>query len=224
METIKIGRDPSSQIFLNHEMISRHHAILRIYPTGKMELVSMGANGTKLNGALVRPNVVYRVKRSDMISFADRYQLDWNQIHNPSKKYYIAGIILLACLVLFALVYAGKAVYRYFNPCYESAPAAKTTVVESSASELTPTPEVIETPNVIGEPSQAASQTVEQKDKSKGVSKNDFFSESGKKKKDNAKDKDQKNDSATASTKEKKGTTESQNSTDSVSIKGKVII
>lgn len=220
METIKIGRDPSSQIFLNHEMISRHHAILRIYPTGKMELVSMGANGTKLNGALVRPNVVYRVKRSDMISFADRYQLDWNQIHNPRKKYYIAGIILLACLILFALVIAGKAVYRYFNPCYESTPETKSTVVES------PTPDLIEAPIITGEEPQGGSKSVEQNDLSKGFSKKDFFPESGKKKKDSAKDKESKKDSVSTSAKdkEKKGATESPKSNDSVSIKGKVII
>ena len=220
MKTIKIGRDPSSQIFLNHEMISRHHAILRIYPTGKMELVSMGANGTKLNGALVRPNVVYKVKRSDMISFADRYQLDWNQIYNPRKKYYIAGITLLACLILFALVIAGKALYRYFNPCYESAPETKSTVVES------PTPDLIEAPFITGEEPQGDSKSVEQNDQSKGFSKKDFFPESGKKKKDSAKDKESKKDSVSTSAKdkEKKGATESPKSNDSVSIKGKVII
>lgn len=216
METIKIGRDPSSQIFLNHEMISRHHAILRIYPTGKMELVSMGANGTKLNGALVRPNVVYRVKRSDMISFADRYQLDWNQIHNPRKKYYIAGIILLACLLLFALVYAGKAVYRYFNPCYESTPAAKTTVVESTS------PEVTESPNVTEETTPVTPEKVED-NKSKGFSKKDFFPELGKEKN---KDKNTKKDSVKTSTKDngKKDDEKSSKSKDSVGIKSKVII
>lgn len=119
MVTVKIGRDPSCQILLDHEMISRHHAILRIYPTGKMELVSMGANGTKLNGALMRPNVVYRVKRSDMVSFADRFQLDWNLIYNPTKKYRIAVLCILGLIALLGAIKAGVMIYDYFNPFEE---------------------------------------------------------------------------------------------------------
>ena len=93
MKTIKIGRDASCNIILDHEMISRHHAILRIYPTGKIEFISMGTNGTKLNGALMKPDVVYTIKRSDMISFPGNKQLDWSLIHNPLKKYRISSCV-----------------------------------------------------------------------------------------------------------------------------------
>lgn len=119
MKIIKIGRDATSNILLEHEMISRHHAILRIYSTGKIELISMGANGTKLNGTLVRPNMVYKVKRSDMISFAGKYQLDWALVPDPLKKVRIALICLAACLLLGCLAVAGSKVYNYFNPQME---------------------------------------------------------------------------------------------------------
>lgn len=119
MKIIKIGRDATSNILLDHEMISRHHAILKIYSTGKIELISMGANGTKLNGTLVRPNMVYKVKRSDMISFAGKYQLDWALIPDPLKKVRIALICLAVCLLLGCLAFAGNKVYNYFNPQIE---------------------------------------------------------------------------------------------------------
>lgn len=119
MKVIKIGRDTTSNILLEHEMISRHHAILRIYSTGKIELISMGANGTKLNGTLVRPNVVYRVKRSDMISFAGKFQLDWALVPDPLKMVRIALLCLVICLLLGCLAVAGNKVYNYFNPQIE---------------------------------------------------------------------------------------------------------
>ena len=116
MKIIKIGRDSSCNIQLEHDMISRNHAILRIHQTGKIELISMGTNGTKLNGILIRPNVVYKVKRSDMISFAGKYQLDWGMIPDPLKKYRIIGISLLICVLLGGLSILGYKVYDYFNP------------------------------------------------------------------------------------------------------------
>ena len=219
MRTIKIGRDPSSQVFLDHEMISRHHAILRVYSTGKMELVSMGVNGTKLNGALVRPNVVYKVKRSDMISFADRFQLDWNQIYNPRKKFYVAGTILLVCLLLFVLVMLGKVVFRYFNPNDESAPATLRTSVEieSSPEETAP----LELPK---EDAQIAPKKDETNDKTIGFSKNDFFPKSEETKDKDKNKKELKSDSIVAPTKEKQKIGNSSSSNDSVGIKSKVII
>ena len=126
MKIIKIGRDSSCNIQLEHDMISRHHAILRIHQTGKIELISMGTNGTKLNGVLIRPNVVYKVKRSDMISFAGKHQLDWGMIPDPLKKYRIIGIALLVCALLGGLSMLGYKVYEYFNPeivtMYEGSP------------------------------------------------------------------------------------------------------
>lgn len=120
MKIIKIGRDSSCNIMLEHEMISRNHAILRVYSTGRIELISMGTNGTKLNGILVRPNVVYKVKRSDMISFAGKFQLDWAKIPDPLRIYRIVGICMLAIILLSILSILGYSVYNYFNPQVES--------------------------------------------------------------------------------------------------------
>lgn len=116
MKIIKIGRDETSNIMLDHEMVSRHHAILKIHPSGKMELISMGVNGTKLNGVQMRPNVVYEVKRSDMVSFAGKHQLDWSLIPNPRKTYFIVAIAIAIVILLIASIVAGTKVYNYFNP------------------------------------------------------------------------------------------------------------
>ena len=54
MKTITIGRGDGADIFIDDEMISRRHAILRIYTFGKMELVDMGKNGTYVNAPKIK--------------------------------------------------------------------------------------------------------------------------------------------------------------------------
>lgn len=167
MVTVKIGRDPSCQILLDHEMISRHHAILRIYPTGKMELVSMGANGTKLNGALMRPNVVYRVKRSDMVSFADRYQLDWNLINNPLRKYQIAVLCIFSLIILLGAIKVGVMVYDYFNPFRELEIPKEISIQQQEPSHSNQNVSDIDTTTIKGKTTL--------KSNSKEISSKDFF-------------------------------------------------
>ena len=71
MKTITIGRGDGCQIFIDDDLISRRHAILKISTFGKMEIVDMGKNGTFVNGIRLRPNVPVPVKRKDIISFAN---------------------------------------------------------------------------------------------------------------------------------------------------------
>lgn len=50
MKILTIGRDESCNIVLSDSTVSRRHAILKIHATGKMEIISMGQNGTFVNG------------------------------------------------------------------------------------------------------------------------------------------------------------------------------
>jgi pSer/pThr/pTyr-binding forkhead associated (FHA) protein len=53
MKILTIGRDESCNIVLSDSTVSRRHAILKIHATGKMEIISMGQNGTFVNGVIL---------------------------------------------------------------------------------------------------------------------------------------------------------------------------
>lgn len=104
MKVISIGRNPSCDIVLNSNIISRQHAVLKIYPLGKYEIISIGSNGTKVNGNPIAPNQPYPVKRGDSITFAQSANLDWNLVPNPLKPYKI-GVIIGGIVIVFLLIW-----------------------------------------------------------------------------------------------------------------------
>ncbi len=108
MKIITIGRGDNNDIILHddNDIISRQHATLRVYDSGKMEIISTGINGTFLNGHPIKPNVPHRVKREDVVSFAHIRQLDWALIPNPLRKYKLIGGALLAVAVIALIAYA----------------------------------------------------------------------------------------------------------------------
>lgn len=109
MKVITIGRDGSQDICLDNEMISRRHAILRVYNNGKMEIVSLGQNGTCVNGNPCKPNTNYPLKRNDVVSFAHVYELDWALIPNPLKWLKItAWAVVIISLISVAVVLTYK--------------------------------------------------------------------------------------------------------------------
>ncbi len=101
MKVISIGRGTDCQIVFDEPTISRRHAILKIYPWGKMELVDMGQNGTFVNGVKLSSNVPYPVTRKDVISFAHVRQLDWNMVPDPLRfvKWGLLAAIGIAVLI-----------------------------------------------------------------------------------------------------------------------------
>lgn len=99
MKVISIGRGADCQVVLDEPTISRRHAILKIYPLGKMELVDMGQNGTFVNGVKLSSNVPYPVTRKDVISFAHVRQLDWSMVPDP-LRYFKWGTLVLLGIVL----------------------------------------------------------------------------------------------------------------------------
>lgn len=108
MKILSIGREGDCTIILDDSMISRHHAILKIHATGKMEIVDMGQNGTFMNGVKLTPNIPYPVSRKDVISFAHVRQLDWSQVPDNFKRYRyivlgILGIGLVTAIIAVVL-------------------------------------------------------------------------------------------------------------------------
>ncbi len=120
MKVISIGRGEDCNIVLQENVISRRHAILKIYATGKMELIDMGQNGTFVNGIKLTPNVPYPVTRKDVISFAHVRQLDWTLIPDTMRMYrYIALVIIVIAVIVVAIL----SLYRGNTPDIPQLPA-----------------------------------------------------------------------------------------------------
>ena len=106
MKILTIGRDESCNIVLSDSTVSRRHAILKIHATGKMEIISMGQNGTFVNGVKLKSDTAYPVTRKDVVSFAHVRQLDWNQIPDVQRyyRYGIMAVIGLAVIITVIVV------------------------------------------------------------------------------------------------------------------------
>jgi pSer/pThr/pTyr-binding forkhead associated (FHA) protein len=111
MKVITIGRGDDNQIIIedNQNLVSRHHATLRISDTGRMEIVSTGVNGTFINGFMIKPNVPHKVSRKDIVSFAHVRQLDWSQVPDPFKpvRYAILAVVALVVLIFLFITVRG---------------------------------------------------------------------------------------------------------------------
>ena len=111
MKIITIGRGEGCTIQIDNEFISRQHAIIRVYPTGKMELIDKSSNGTAINGRPLKPNTPYRVRRKDVVTFAGQAQLVWSDIPDPLKPWKIAAICLLVALAIIGGLYAFRGLF-----------------------------------------------------------------------------------------------------------------
>lgn len=108
MKIYSIGRGESNAIHVDNEFVSRQHALLKVYSSGKMEIIDKSSNGTAINGRKLKPNMPYRVRRKDVVTFAGQAHLDWKEIPDPLKGYKIAALCLLAALLLLGGFFALK--------------------------------------------------------------------------------------------------------------------
>lgn len=108
MKIYTIGRGETNTIHVENEFVSRQHALLKVYPSGKMELIDKSSNGTSINGRRLKPNVAYRVRRKDVVTFAGQVKLDWSEVKDPMKGYRIAGLCLLIAAVLLGGFFIAK--------------------------------------------------------------------------------------------------------------------
>lgn len=117
MKRITIGRNPGCDIVFDQNMISRNHALLNVYPSGKYEIINMGTNGTKVNGTLISNGQPYPVKRGDSVVFAGQCHLDWKQVPNPRKPLVVTCIIVG---IVLALALVGGGIYLAVNHDWSS--------------------------------------------------------------------------------------------------------
>lgn len=104
MKVYSIGREMGCDIVINDstDVISRRHATLNVYPSGKMTIVDMSQNGTYVNGIKISQNVPVPVTRKDNISFAHIARLDWSRIPDTRAKiirYAALGIIAILLVI-----------------------------------------------------------------------------------------------------------------------------
>ena len=133
MKTITIGRGEGCHIYIDDELMSRRHAIIKIPTFGGMEIVDMSKNGTFVNGVRLRPNVPFPVKRTDVVNFADVAQLDWSQVPDP-MKYYKLGAAIVGGLVVFLLAFF--LMKHLLSTSDEPSPKPATEQIQQSASPI----------------------------------------------------------------------------------------
>jgi pSer/pThr/pTyr-binding forkhead associated (FHA) protein len=146
MKTITIGRGEGCHIYIDDELMSRRHAIIKIPTFGGMEIVDMSKNGTFVNGVRLRPNVPFPVKRTDVVNFADVAQLDWSQVPDPMKYYKLGAAIVGGLVVLLLAIFLLK---NLLSTSEEPSPKPATEQIQQSA-----TPIGQQTKPVVEEPAQ----------------------------------------------------------------------
>ena len=133
MKTITIGRGEGCHIYIDDELMSRRHAIIKIPTFGGMEIVDMSKNGTFVNGVRLRPNVPFPVKRTDVVNFADVAQLDWSQVPDPMKYYKLGAAIVGGLVVLLLAFFLLK---NLLSTSEEPSPKPATEQIQQSASPI----------------------------------------------------------------------------------------
>src|SRR5512138_2674923 len=77
-EPVIIGRQAGNDLQLDHQQVSRRHAALHCTPT-ECSLEDLGsANGTRLNGQKLTPNVPVQLKAGDSIQIGI-FKLEFQQ-------------------------------------------------------------------------------------------------------------------------------------------------
>lgn len=106
MKIISIGREDTCNIILHdpESLISRKHALLKVYWTGKMEIIDMSTNGTYVNGNAIAKNKPYPVTRKDVVSFARVKQLDWSLVPDNLKLIKIAAAVVVALTIIIVAI------------------------------------------------------------------------------------------------------------------------
>ncbi len=104
MKKLTIGRGDDCDIYVSDPkgLVSRKHAILKIENTGGMQITDVSKNGTFINGVRIPAHVPQKVKRNDVVIFANSSKLDWNDVPDTGRWMRI-GIMAAAGLLVFLL-------------------------------------------------------------------------------------------------------------------------
>lgn len=102
MKIVTIGRDTNCDIVYDDDLISRRQAVLRLYPTGRIEIIDYSRNGTSVNGVKLAPEKLTRIHRGDAVTFAGVKSLDWKEVPDPSRllKIIIASVTVIIVVLI----------------------------------------------------------------------------------------------------------------------------
>lgn len=145
MRKITIGRGRECDIRLKDDTdtVSRKHAVLAVWPSGKMLIYDLSSNGTSVNGVKVEKPNGYRVRRGDRVNFANLVDLDWSQVKNPYRtvnRILVGLVVLVVCAVVAVLCIPSlrdAVIPARENPevNFDTEPAAAETAVPAAATE-----------------------------------------------------------------------------------------
>ena len=175
MKIISIGRSDRCDIVIEDERISRRHALMRIYPLGKTEIVDLSQNGTWVNGVKMRPNVPFPIKRKDVVNFANVSQLDWAMVPDPMRCVrYVVLAVLALLLLAFAIFLFSKCSSNDSDTTIDAAGTEKVEQSASSQEKATPTSPKTSTPEKTPSEDQEDNGSIVQKGNT-GKSLNELF-------------------------------------------------
>lgn len=104
MRKITIGRGRECDIRIDDltDAVSRRQAVIKVSPSGKMEIYDTSTNGTFVNGKRIEKPMGVRIRRGDTVNFAGIADLDWNKVKDPYR-----GIkLMMLAAILFLIVVA----------------------------------------------------------------------------------------------------------------------
>lgn len=112
MKVYSIGRDISCDIVINDstDVVSRRHAVLHVYSSGKMTITDQSHNGTYVNGIRINPNVAVPVTRKDNVSFAHVARLDWKVVPDPIGVLRYVAMAVVGVIVVVGIFFGIKAI------------------------------------------------------------------------------------------------------------------
>lgn len=133
MKVYSIGRGQDCDIVIadNSDVVSRHHATLTIFPSGKMCITDQSTNGTFVNGIKITPNVGVPVTRKDSVSFAHVSKLDWKAVPNFTPVWVWVIVGLVAAVILY---FVGSAVSNHVKNSGQNPPVIENNVPPKDSS------------------------------------------------------------------------------------------
>ena len=113
MKLLKIGSSSSSDITLNSEYVSGHHAEIILLDSGEIILEDKNStNGTFVGGKKITPNKEVTIQRGDYVKFAD-VELQWSHVPSLENTSKYKSIVNIGANFRNDLVVSGAFVSRF---------------------------------------------------------------------------------------------------------------
>lgn len=116
VERRTIGKSSDNNIILNHDDVSRRHAIIYKEANGNVVIEDLNStNGTYVNGIKITSQVLHV---GDKVSITRNYNLAWENIFKPvapSPTPMVHRFIRMAAVIVACLVLGGGAYYGYMR-------------------------------------------------------------------------------------------------------------